>query len=271
MKRFFLLLAALSAGLVPAFAARIDTVAVYSPSMDKQIKTLVISPDNTDPATPRPVIYLLHGYGGNHLTWLDIKPELPAIADREGILFVCPDGANSWYMDSPACPSSRYETFVTDELIPCVDSRYSVIRDRCGRAVTGLSMGGFGAMTLAMKHKDLFGAAGSTSGGLDIRPFPRNWELNRLLGEQHEHPDLWEAFTPVNLIPRLEDGDLCIVIDCGYSDFFLEVNEAFHRKLLEHGIAHDFYLRPGSHDHDYWRTSIDYQILFFSRFFAGCK
>lgn len=271
MKRFILLLAALFAGTFCIFAARIDTVAVYSPSMDKRVQTLVISPDKISGTTPLPVIYLLHGYGGNHTTWLNIKPELPAIADRGGVLFVCPDAVNSWYMDSPVRTSSRYETFITAELIPYIDSHYPVIRDRSGRAVTGLSMGGYGAMTLAMKHKELFGAAGSTSGGLDIRPFPRHWELNGLLGEQYEYPEVWEAYTPIQMIPRLENGDLAIIIDCGYSDIFRDVNEAFHRKLLEYGIAHDYYQRPGGHNFDYWGNSIDYQILFFSRFFAGGK
>lgn len=271
MKHLTLLLFAFAGGIYFVCAAQIDTITVYSPSMDKQVKTLVISPDKASAATPRPVVYLLHGYGGNHTTWLQIKPELPAIADREGIFFVCPDGANSWYMDSPACPSSRYETFISAELIPCIDHRYAVVRERCGRAITGLSMGGYGAMTLAIKHKELFGAAGSTSGGLDIRPFPRNWGLDRLLGEQNEHPEVWETYTPINMIPQLESGDLAIIIDCGYSDFFRDVNEAFHRQLLGYGVAHDFYQRPGSHNPEYWRNSIDYQILFFSRFFAGGK
>lgn len=271
MKHFLFLFLALAGGLHFVRAARIDTLNVYSPSMDKQVKTLVISPDNASTATPRPVIYLLHGYGGNHTTWLAVKPELPAIADREGIFFVCPDGANSWYLDSPACPSSRYETFICAELIPQIDDRYAVIPNRVGRAITGLSMGGYGAMMLAMKHKALFGAAGSTSGGLDIRPFPSSWELDRLLGDRDKHPTTWETHTPINLIPRLKHEDLALIIDCGYSDFFRDVNEAFHRELLEYGIAHDFYRRPGNHDPAYWRNSIDYQILFFCRFFTAGK
>lgn len=269
MKQSLFLLLTLFFGTPSLWAARIDTVAVYSPSMDKRVRTVVISPDKT--AAPRPVVYLLHGYGGDHTTWLGIKPELSAIADREGILFVCPDASNSWYMDSPACASIRYETFVTSELISFIDRNYPVIRNRSGRAVTGLSMGGYGALTLAMKHPELFGAAGSTSGGLDIRPFPRNWELDYLLGEQRMYPDRWEAFTPINMISQLGNSDLRIIIDCGYSDFFLGVNQAFHQKLLEYGIAHDFYQRPGSHNADYWRNSIDYQLLFFNRFFFGSE
>ena len=132
-------------------------------------------------------------------------------------------------------------------------------------------MGGFGAVSLAIRHKELFGAVGSTSGGLDIRPFPENWEVPQLLGTQAEHPEAWEAATPINLIPRIADGDLAIVIDCGYDDFFFGVNNDFHAELLRRGIMHDFYVRPGRHNNEYWGNSIDYQIVFFRNFFFRDK
>ena len=193
------------------------------------------------------------------------------VAAREGIAFVCPDGATSWYLDSKVRAKSLYETFMTRELLPAVEERYPVSRDRSGRAITGLSMGGFGAVSLAIRHKELFGAVGSTSGGLDIRPFPENWEIPQLLGTQAEHPEAWEAATPINLIPRIADGDLAIVIDCGYDDFFFGVNNDFHAELLRRGIMHDFYVRPGRHNNEYWGNSIDYQIVFFRNFFFRDK
>ena len=101
MKRIFIL-AFLLAWLTAQFAAAaaVDTLAVRSASMDRDIPVIVILPDGASPANPCPTVYLLHGYGGNQTTWLRIKPSLPAIADREGIAFVCPDGATSWYLDS---------------------------------------------------------------------------------------------------------------------------------------------------------------------------
>lgn len=252
---------------LPAVAARTDTVTVRSVSMEREIPVIVIVPERADAGTPVPVVYMLHGFGGDYTTWPGIKPALPEIADREGFAIVCPDGGRSWYIDSPQDAGSRYETFFVEELIPFVDGNYPVVAAREGRAVMGLSMGGYGAMTLAIRHKELFGAVGSTSGGLDIRPFPHNWELDRLLGGQDENPGAWEAFTPINLIPRLENGDLRILIDCGYGDFFLDVNRAFHERLLQRGIDHDFYLRPGCHNADYWADSVDYQLLFFRKFF----
>ena len=120
--------------------AVVDTLAVYSEAMKKNVQVVVVSPENNH--VPKPVVYLLHGYGGNAKTWLSMKPELKDIADRDGLIFVCPDGKNSWYWDSPKDPSYRYETFVSSELVKYIDSEYSTVKDRSGRAITGLSMGG---------------------------------------------------------------------------------------------------------------------------------
>lgn len=268
MKRNFLLLFLLSFAVRFATAATVDTLSVYSASMDRDVPVVAVVPDGASSAKPCPVVYLLHGYAGNETAWLGIKPSLPAIADREGIAFVCPGVGNSWYLDSKVRERSLYETFMIRELLSAIEERYPVARDRSGRAITGLSMGGFGAMSLAMKHKNLFGAAGSTSGGLDIRPFPQNWEIPQLLGGIAEHPEAWEQATPINLIPLIGDGDLAIVFDCGYDDFFFQVNNDFHAELLRRGIMHDFYVRPGGHTAAYWGNALDFQVVFFRNFFA---
>ena len=181
--------------------------------------------------------------------------------------FVCPDGANSWYWDSPVEKGSRYETFVARELVEYMDKHYPTNPDRSARAITGLSMGGHGAMWLSFRHKDCFGAAGSMSGGVDIRPFSNNWSIASLLGEEEEHRENWEAHTAINQIECIQDGDLALIVDCGYDDFFFEVNNQFHQKLLERGIGHDFYVRPGGHTAEYWSNSIRYHLLFFESFF----
>ena len=249
MKKRNLLLAALLLILVaPSFAAKVDTLLVNSPSMNKDVQVVVVTPDAAlgKKAVACPVIYLLHGYGGNAKTWIGVKPDLPQIADEKGIIFVCPDGKNSWYWDSPKDPSYRYETFVSSELVKYIDGHYKTIADRKGRAITGLSMGGHGAMWNAIRHKDTFGAGGSTSGGVDIRPFPLNWDMSKQLGEFAYNKKVW---------------------DCGEADFFLNVNKDLHNRLLARKINHDFITRPGGHNGKYWNNSIDYQILFFDKFF----
>lgn len=250
-------------------AARVDTVSVKSPSMNKDVKVVYILPDKAISKKPQacPVIYLLHGYSGNARTWIGLKPELPQIADEKGIIFVCPDGKNSWYWDSPKNPSYRYETFISSELVNYTDAHYATIPEKRARAITGLSMGGHGAMWNAIRHKDVFGAAGTTSGGVDIRPFPKNWEMKKQLGELTENEAIWNSHTVINQIDKLANGDLAVIIDCGESDFFLEVNKELHKRLLAYKIDHDFITRPGGHTGEYWNNSIDYQILFFSKFF----
>lgn len=269
MKRFGLFFVCLLLAVIPFYAAQVDTLMVNSPSMNKEVQVVIVTPDVAmgENAVSCPVIYLLHGYGGHAKTWIDIRPELPQIADEKGIIFVCPDGKNSWYWDSPLNKDMRYETFVSSELIDYIDSHYKTLADRRFRAITGLSMGGHGALWNAIRHKDVFGAAGSTSGGVDIRPFPKNWQMAEQLGEQETNKEVWDAHTVVNQIDSLQNGDLALIIDCGEADFFLEVNKDLHNRLLERKIDHDFITRPGGHTGTYWNNSIDYQILFFSKFF----
>ena len=255
------------------YAARVDTVFVKSPSMNREVKVVYILPDKAVAGNPQacPVIYLLHGYGGNARTWIGVKPELPRIADEKGVIFACPDGKNSWYWDSPLNKEYRYETFVSKELVNYIDKNFTTKAERGGRAVTGLSMGGHGSLWLSIRHKDVFGGGGSMSGGLDIRPFPNNWEMKKQLGEEASNKQRWDEHTVINQLDKIKNGDLAVIIDCGCDDFFLEVNKAVHEKLLKKKINHDFIIRPGGHTGRYWNNAIDYQILFFSKFFNKSK
>ena len=255
---------------LPTQAQKIDTISVYSTSMKKQIKNIIILPASYTQNTQKkyPVAYLLHGYGGCYDTWATYtKPDLAQMASNFDMIIVCPDGLNSWYWDSPKNQAYRYETFVASELVKYTDKNYATIPEKKGRAITGLSMGGHGALWLAIRHKEIFGAGGSTSGGVDIRPFPKNWEMNKQLGDYESDKTLWDQHTVITQVDKIKDGDLALIIDCGEQDFFLEVNKALHKVLLEKNISHDFITRPGGHNGQYWNNSIDYQILFFDKFF----
>lgn len=252
---------------LPIQAAKVDTVAVKSPSMNKDVKVVYVVPEKVQKSQACPVIYLLHGYGGDHTNWIAKKPELKQIADEKGIIFVCPDGNDSWYFDSPKDSTFRYETFVASELVAYTDSHYPTLADRKARAITGLSMGGHGALYLAINHKDVFGAAGSMSGGVDIRPFPQNWKIKERLGEFVANKRSWDAHSVMTQIEKIENGELAITFDCGEADFFYEVNKELHKRLLARKIDHDFTVRPGGHTWPYWVNSLDYHILFFDKFF----
>ncbi|MES1218472.1 MAG: alpha/beta hydrolase family protein [Bacteroidota bacterium] len=273
MKRFFY--SFLVVTLLPFFtkASTLDTIAVYSKSMHKNIKCVIIQPQKASNETTRyPVIYLLHGYSGSYAQWPGLAPQLQQQADDFKIIFVCPDGGyGSWYVDSPVNDSIRYETFVSKELIEFIDSRYPTIADKPHRAITGLSMGGHGGLYLGIRHKDVYGAAGATSGGVDIRPFPNNWDLKKDLGDTICCKVNWEKNTVINVMDNLKDGELKLIIDCGLDDFFLEVNRNLHKKLMDRKISHDYIERPGAHNGAYWNNSIDYQVLFFHKFFMEKK
>src|SRR5690606_5322643 len=122
------------------FAAKVDTVETRSQAMGKMIKAVVVTPDSYEAGSRFPVVYLLHGHGGNYANWVDKAPAIKDAADRYGFIIVCPDGDNSWYWDSPVDKNYQYETYVAKELISWVDQNYKTIADRKGRAITGLSM-----------------------------------------------------------------------------------------------------------------------------------
>ncbi len=194
----------------------------------------------------------------------DLRP----LADEYQMIIVCPAGENSWYWDSPTRKNSQFETFISKELPAFIDKRYKTVADRTGRAITGLSMGGHGAMWNALRNVRTFGAVGSMSGGLDIRPFPEKWKMSAQLGAYDQNKEVWDKHAAINAIGKLKNNQLAIIIDCGVNDFFLDVNREFHKALVEKGITHEYIERAGKHDSAYWRNSIIYQLFFFNEYFA---
>ena len=267
---FFLLLVNFMALTTSAQAAHVDTVEIYSPSMRKNIRCLVVTPESyTVMGQPYPVLYLLHGWSGNYAGWLTEAPQLRKHAETYQMLIVCPDGGyDSWYIDSPVDSTVRYETHLTKEVVPYIDYYYHTRSDKSGRAISGLSMGGHGALSLAIRHPDIFGAAGSMAGGLDLRMFKKNnWDLEGVLGDPSEHWQNWEDYSVVNLVSRLKRQELPLIIDCGLGDFFLEANREMHQLLLDEKYLHEYTERPGEHNRDYWGNAVDFQVVFFDKFF----
>lgn len=249
-------------------AAKIDTVTTFSAAMHKDIKAVVITPGDYSSRRKYPVLYLLHGFSGNYSDWVKKDSALASLTDVYHMIIVCPDGDfASWYFDSPVKSGSKYETYVAGELVKWVDQHYSTIASRTGRAITGLSMGGHGALFLAFRHTGTFGAVGSMSGGVDLRPFPESFGLDQVLGKYSENPERWEKNSVVNMLHLVTPNLLSIIIDCGADDFFIRYNNKLHEALLNRNIPHDYTVRPGAHTWDYWCNSICYQALFFHHYF----
>lgn len=268
----------IAAGLMIAAPAMLSAAVLETISIDTDlvpgdpVKVTVITPEGYDPGTHFPTVYLLHGYSGDYTNWWSLtQPRLPMLADQYGMVMVMPDGRDSWYWDAPANPKMQMETFIVEQLVPYIDRHYPTIDDSSQRAITGLSMGGHGAMWLAFRHSDVFGNAGSTSGGLDISTSANKWRIKEWLGDIEKYPQNWHDYTVINLVPQLQPGQVNIIFDCGTDDIFAAVNDRMHQALLDAKIPHDYISRPGNHSHPYWRNAILHHLLFFNENFKKAQ
>jgi S-formylglutathione hydrolase FrmB len=252
------------------YASSVDTVSIFSNSMRKEIRCVVIKPNTYKKKRNQfPVVYLLHGYGGNYANWVSKVNDLKLYADDYNLLIVCPDGGySSWYFDSPVDSSIRYETHIATEVVPFIDSHYRTIADRQHRAITGLSMGGHGGLFLGWRHADIFGACGSMSGGVDINASRQKYDISKRIGDTVTYADNWKRYAVINIIDNQPSAPLAIIVDCGTEDFFYDINKNLHQKLLRLGIAHDYIERPGKHDWVYWQNAVGYQLLYFHKYFS---
>ena len=255
------------------FAGTVDTISIFSNSMRKNVKCVVIKPDSyKEKSIQFPTVYLLHGYSGNYSNWIAKVPDLKAHADRYQVLIVCPDGAySSWYFDSPVDTSMRYETSVAIEIPAYIDAHYKTIKDRKARAITGLSMGGHGGLFLGFRHAGYFGACGSMSGALIIDYITRGYDVEKRLGDTITNRKFFQDYSIMKEMENYPKDSVAIIIDCGIEDRIVEMSRLTHQKMLRLKIPHDYIERPGKHDWDYWKTAIEYQLLFFRNYFDKQK
>jgi len=254
-------------------AATVDTVLVFSNSMHKTVKCVVIRPDGINANGKKlPVLYLLHGYSGNYGDWINTVPAIKGYADQYNILIVCPDGAfSSWYFDSPVDTAMRYETHVAMEVPAYIDLHYPTIATRTGRAITGLSMGGHGGLFLGFRHSEIFGACGSMSGGVDLNDARGKFDIDKRVGDTAKYRDNWTNYSVMKTVEKQPRYPLHIIFDCGTEDFFYRINANLHQKMLRLHIAHDYIERPGEHNWVYWANALQYQLLFFTNYFSAAN
>ena len=252
-----------------AIAASVDTVLIRSEAMDKAFKAVVIKPDTYKKNKQGfPVVYLLHGYDGDYSNWIKRVPEIKNLSDKYQVIIVCPDGhVSSWYFDSPIDSTMKYETYIGKEVPMFIDKHYKTIKDRRARAITGLSMGGHGALFIAWRNANSFGATGSMSGVADINFRRKSYELSQRIGDTLQYAQNWKDYSVINVVEKKPTDSLAVIIDCGIKDVFINVNRELHSKLMILKIPHDYSEKPGNHSWDYWKNSIEYHLLFFSKYF----
>jgi len=272
MKRVNLLLALLLLCSVAFSRVQVDTISVFSTKMKKEVKSVVILPENYTNKKHYPVVYLLHGYSDNYAKWVKTVPAIKTLSTEYQFIIVCPDGGySSWYFDSPIDSTCQYESYITRDLLPYIDTHYTTIPNRTSRAITGLSMGGHGALYLAIRNPNLFGNAGSMSGGVDLRTSTKAYDISKRIGTIDANHAEWDNRSVINMVNDLKNNELNLIIDCGISDFFYQINAGLHRRLMALKIDHDYIERPGEHNWKYWDNSIRYQFLYFDRCFQKTK
>ncbi|MGH2409843.1 MAG: alpha/beta hydrolase [Chloroflexota bacterium] len=220
-----------------------------------------------------PVIYLLHGIGGHEDEWLQGSRIGEYAAGREVIL-VCADAARRCYVDSYD-GTSPCETMAARDLVAFVDGTYRTIPRKEARGLMGLSMGGYGALYLSLRHSHTFHAAASLSGAFSIgmaplgRLAPRLSQVNLLFPPSPFGRDQWDLFAQARAAPPSVQHGLHWKLLCGTEDSLIEINRAFHHYLLAAGIDHQYDEYPGAHEWPFWDAHAGECLDFLAQHLVG--
>ena len=247
-----------------------------SPILGRDVSfSLYLPPDYGASARRYPVVYLLHGMTDDDAGWVQFgEVHLAAdraVADREipPMIIVLPDGGLSWYINDHQ-GKVRWEDMFIQEFIPFIDANYRTRPAREYRGISGLSMGGLGSLTLAMRHRGVFVACAAFSAAVFTEKDAAAMEgpqYDRMFAplfgpkpaEKGQPAPYFKTVNPVSLAGALPDTELRKVryyIDCGDDDFLTAGNCALHLVLTERKIPHEFRVRNGGHAWSYWRTGI---------------
>ncbi len=263
MKRIFILcLLFVPGSAIPQPRAFVEHF--YSRNLQSTVSYSILLPSSYTPKRLYPILYLLHGYGGDHTNWSSLT-DLPAFAAQFDLIIIMPDGANSWYVNAVGKPEDRYEEFMMTDLLNHVERRFSV--DSTARCIAGLSMGGYGAITLALRSPGRFCFAGSLSGALSIPSgldFPEHFRPERSLANLHAvfgpPGPFRDAHDPFLLFRKAAAGSLpYLYLAIGTSDgfrSFLPATRALADSLRSYGARYEYHETPGGHQWKYWEKEI---------------
>ncbi len=229
-----------------------------------------------------PVMYLLHGYSDDETGWIQFG-EANIIADKgiangdfSSCIIVMPDGKVSWYVNS-FDGKDPWEDMFVQEFIPFVEKEYRIRAQKEFRAIAGLSMGGYGALTLSMRNPDLFSSCVALSSGTftdeeitsndNYDGYFKDIYGPKSAGKVSEH---WKTYSPLHLLYSVDKEKLKSIrfyIDCGDDDFLYKGNSELHVKMRDLGIPHEYRVRQGGHQWSYWRTGLYDGLKFISEKF----
>lgn len=240
-----------------------DQQVFHSDFLNQPNTVWVFTPENQTLDTTFPLLYLLHGWSGSYHHWNDMI-DCQEYANRYGFIIVCPDGLyDSWYLDSPVKGENQYEQFFEKELIPFINDKYRVQDENI--FISGLSMGGHGALYLMEKNPAYFKAAGSLSGLLDLSDWGNQYGIDRVLGisATSKSDNILDKYSVMGNIDPLIKANKPLIVSCGTEDPFYRINVAFTEICKSNLIDIQFIESPGAHNSAYWSSAVRTHFEFF--------
>lgn len=241
------------------------TIQYFSRSLSKASAFNIIFPDDPAKARPWSTFYLLHGLSDDHTIWAR-RTSIERYVQDLPLVVVMPDGGRGWYTN--AQEGYAYEDDLIKDIVGLVERTFPVRAEREGRAIGGLSMGGYGAVKLGLKHHEMFCSVNSHSGALGFLQADPNEgrklspEFTRIFGKEPKGgPE-----DPFGIVERIDHGRIPTMrIDCGTEDFLIQQNRDFHKFLEDRHVAHEYQEFPGNHNWGYWDQHVQEAIAFHAR------
>ncbi len=264
-----------------------DSLSFKSAILKKEKKYAIYLPKGYETSQRSyPVLYLLHGGGGNQSNWIQ-NGEVQRIADKaidEGIaasmIIIMPDAEMTYYMNN-VNGNFPFEDFFIQELIPYIEKNYRCRSGKRYRSIAGLSMGGFGALLYSIHHPEIFSACAALSAAVwtdeQINEMPQTEYWRRFgsaMGQVKEGEkritDFWNQNNILFLVKQIREEQKKSVrfyLDIGDDDFLYKGNSLLHISMRELNIPHEYRVRNGAHTWEYWRNALPDVLVFASESF----
>jgi len=264
-----------------------DSLSFESKILNKQKTYAIYLPPGYETSGRKyPVLYLLHGGGGNQRNWIvegNVRQTADkAIHDGEAVamIIVMPDAENTFYMNN-ASGKYQFEDFFMKELIPYIEKTYRCLAEKKYRAIAGLSRGGFGALLYAIHYPQIFSSCAALSAGVrtdaEINAMPLkdfNDRYRMVFGDLKDGDkritDFYNQNSILYLVERMPEAqkkEVRFYLDCGDDDFLYKGNSLLHIAMRDLNIPHQFRVRDGEHNWAYWRTGLPAVLQFVSESF----
>ncbi|MEN6619453.1 MAG: alpha/beta hydrolase family protein [Rikenellaceae bacterium] len=236
----------------------------------KNLKTndtvLVFTPNgwDTDSKESKPALFLLHGWSGCWSDWSK-KTDLQSFSDKYGFIIITPDGFyNGWYLNNIDPDKMQWRTFFDKELYPIMVKNYNLDPEKT--FITGLSMGGHGAINIFLDDVKRFRAAGSMSGVLNLMDTRlKSSQITEVLGPYSDDAPNFANSSALNRLESIKGTDKIMLITCGAQDGLAKSAIDFTKRCDELKIPNILMLSPGVHSWKYWIYALDLHLFIFSR------